>query len=79
MIRCEMLFDLEMNCLDAMTRSQLLEAVLKRLECLPADLREGMEAQDTDRLRLLLFAARLIQALRQLRRDDQPAPVGCCR
>ena len=67
MVACTKLFDLEMRYLDAMSRPQLVEAVRERLDCLPVDLREGAEEQPTDRLRLLVFAARLIHALRQLR------------
>jgi hypothetical protein len=67
MIKCSTLFDLEMNCLDDLTRKQLVEAVSQRSDCLPVDLLERVEEQETDQLRLLLFAARLIHALRQLR------------
>ena len=82
MIRCATLFELEMKCLDELSRRQLVEAVLERSDCLPAELREQVEEQETDRLRLLLFAARLIHALRQLRpgREKTSQPnSGCSR
>jgi hypothetical protein len=65
------LFELEMLCIELMTRQQLVEAVRERSECLPVDLREQLDEEPTDRLRLLLVAARLIHALRQLRRHQR--------
>jgi len=82
MIRFGTLFDLEMNHLDAMSRSELVEAVLERSESLPVDLRERVQEQEPDRLRLLLFAARLIHALRQvlaLRKSASQPTTGCSR
>jgi hypothetical protein len=64
------LSQLELQCIDPMSRQQLLDAIRARLDCLPPDLREGLDEQPTDQLRLLLLAARLTYALRQLRRVD---------
>jgi hypothetical protein len=61
------LYDLEMRYLDTMPRQQVLEAFTMCADCLPADLAAGLEDATTDRLRLLLFTARLIHVLRQLR------------
>jgi hypothetical protein len=66
MIKFTTLFDLEMTCLDGMNRQQLVEAIQRRSDGLPADLLEQMEARETDQLRLLLFAGRLIHALRRM-------------
>jgi hypothetical protein len=74
------LFDLELKRLDAMSRTQLVEAVQERLDCLPVDLRERAEEKETDHLRLLLFAARLIHALRHLapvQKKASPPSSGC--
>ena len=64
------LIELEMRCLGAMTREQLLKALPRLVDCLPVDLRERVEEQETERLRLLLCAARLIHALRQLQKPQ---------
>jgi hypothetical protein len=61
---------LEMHCIDRLCRQELIDAIRARGDCLPEDLRQGLENQPTDRLRLLLLAARLVHVLRQ-------AP--CCR
>jgi hypothetical protein len=61
------LYDLEMRSVDSMTRQQLLDALRPRLGCLPSDLCERLEEQPDGWLRLLLMAARLNCALRQLR------------
>jgi len=66
------LCDLELRCIDPMSRSQLLRALRPRLECLPPDLREGLEEKPDGWLRLLLLAARLIFALQML----QPGSRG---
>jgi len=76
MMKCSTVFAFEMKCLDAMDRNQLIAAVLERSDNLPADLREKLAEQDTDQLRLLLFTARLVHALRHLRsnrRAEVPA------
>jgi hypothetical protein len=65
MIHRATLVELEMRCLEGLTRQQLVEALRGIEDCLPDDLRERMEEHDTDCLRLLLFAARFIHALRQ--------------
>jgi len=64
------LCDIEMRCIDPMSRAQLLEAIRRRLDCLPADLCERLDEQANAWLRLLLMAARLIYALRELRGQD---------
>jgi hypothetical protein len=74
MVQCATLFELEMRCLDSMPRQQVIEAIRERVDCLPADLREWMAEEPTDRLRLMLFAARLIHALRQLRTQPGTCP-----
>jgi hypothetical protein len=65
--------ELEMHVIDPMSRQQLLEALRPRRDCLPPDLRERLEEQPTERLRLLLLAARLIHALRLLPGQDWAA------
>jgi hypothetical protein len=74
MVQCATLFELEMRCLDAMPRQQLIDAIRERMDCLPTDLREWVAEEPTDRLRLMLFAARLIHALRQLRAQARACP-----
>jgi hypothetical protein len=64
------LSELEMKCIEPMTRDQLLKAIRQREDCLPPDLRERLDEQPIGRLRLLLLAARLIYALRQLPASD---------
>jgi hypothetical protein len=71
MIKCSLLLDLEMNYLDSMSRQQLIEALGERADCVPNDLREQVDEQPTNRLRLLLFAARLIHVLRQLQHNKR--------
>jgi hypothetical protein len=61
------LYDLEMRSVDLMTRQQLLDAIRPRLDCLLPDLRDRLEEQPDGWLRLLLMAARITWALRQLR------------
>jgi hypothetical protein len=69
MMKFATVFDFEMKCLESMERPELLQSIHERPDSLPADLREGMEGMGTDHLRLLLFAARLIHALRHLNAD----------
>src|SRR5262249_59058000 len=57
---------LEIKCIDPMNREQLLQAIRRRLDCLPPDLGERLEEQPTGRLQLLLLAARLVHVLREL-------------
>ena len=71
------LYDLELRCIDLMSRPQLLQAVRHRLDCLPPDLRQRLEDEPDGWLRLLLMAGRLIYALRQLRRDGSAEVVVC--
>jgi hypothetical protein len=60
-----------MRCIDPLTREQLLEAIHRRVHCLPPDLCERLDEQPTGWLRLLLMSARLIYALRELRRQEE--------
>jgi hypothetical protein len=62
------LAELELCCIDHLTRDDLMRAVRARAADLPADLLERLEEQPTERLQLLLLAGRLIQTLRCLRR-----------
>jgi hypothetical protein len=66
MVNCAMLFELELNSIDGMSRPQLLQALHERWESLPMDLRVCLENEPTDHLRLLLVAGRLLHALRQI-------------
>jgi hypothetical protein len=78
MIKCSLLLDLEMTYLDGMSRQQLIEALEERCDCLPIDLRQHLAEEPTTRLRLLLFAGRLIHVLRLLQRHkraDTPLSV----
>jgi len=59
-----------MKCIEPMTREQLVEAIRRREDNLPPELRERLEEQPIARLQLLLLAARLIYALRQLTAPD---------
>jgi len=63
MVSC--LCEMEMRCLDSMSRAQLLEAIEEHWECLPADLQERIGDQATSNLRLYVLVARLIHALRK--------------
>jgi hypothetical protein len=56
---------LELQCLESMTRSQLMEAIVEHWDCLPIDLQERVGDQATHRLCLYVLATRLIHALRQ--------------
>src|SRR5262249_44620780 len=70
------LFELEMRSIAEMSRAQLTEAIWDRLDCLPADMREGLEDETTDHLQLLLLAARFVRALRHMRKHK---PLGSQR
>ena len=72
MVQRALLIELEMRCLESMTRPQLIEALRGLGDCLPQDLRERMEEHETDHLQLLLFAARFIHALRQRQKGRGP-------
>ncbi len=56
--------ELELSCIDHLSRQDLLNAVRARAGDLPPDLLGRLEEQPADRLRLLLLAGRLIQVLR---------------
>jgi len=58
---------LELCCIDRLTRPELVEAIWARAGDLPPDLLGRLEEQSTDQLQLLLLAGRLINVLRQLR------------
>jgi hypothetical protein len=73
MLHYATLFELEMRCITAMTRPQLVEAIWDRPDCLPADMREGLETETIDHLQLLLLAARFVRALRKMRKHR---PLG---
>ena len=74
MVNCAMLFELELTCIDRMTRPQLIQAAQEHWDCLPASLQVRVEDEPTDHLRLLVVAGRLLHALRHLlgrpRRQD---------
>jgi hypothetical protein len=60
------LVELEGRLLEAANRDQLIATLAERADCLPPEFtRERLEQQPTDRLRLLLLAARMIYVLRQ--------------
>jgi hypothetical protein len=63
------LFVIEMNCINSLSRPQLLEAIRERGDALPSDLQYRTDEESLDRLRLVLCTARLIHALRQIPRD----------
>jgi hypothetical protein len=67
---------LEMLTIDRMGRRELLDAVGRRRDCLPHDLQDDLDAQPTERLRLLLLAARSIFALRM---TDHPEVMASPR
>jgi hypothetical protein len=60
------LCDFEIRGIDPMNRPQLLQAVRRRLDCLPPDLCERLDDKPDGWLRLLLLAARMIYALKML-------------
>jgi hypothetical protein len=68
MLHYATLFELEMRCISTMNRSQLIEAIWDRPDCLPADMRDGLEDESIDHIQLLLLAARFIRALRKMRK-----------
>jgi hypothetical protein len=69
------LLDLEMRGLQSMSRPQLTAEILKHGDCLPSDLHQRNEDEPIDRVRLLLFAARMIHALRQMPRHQRFSPL----
>jgi hypothetical protein len=76
MLNCATLFELEMRSISSMTRPQVIEAIWDRSDCLPADLREGLEHETMDHIGLVLLAARFVRALRQMRKHK---PQGALR
>jgi hypothetical protein len=68
--------EIEMRGIGRLSRQGLLDALSPRLGCLPPDLAERLEDQPTDRLRLLLLAARLLYTLRQLQARDGAGTPG---
>jgi hypothetical protein len=65
-MNCTSLFELELSCIDRMSRPQLVQAVREHWDSLPLDLRVNVEQESTDHLRLLVVAGRLLHALRQV-------------
>ena len=63
------LVDIEMLYINSLSHSELLEAIRKCADDLPADLHQRGEDESIDRLRLILYAGRLIHALRQMPRN----------
>jgi hypothetical protein len=68
MLHYATLFELEMRCITSMTRQELIEALWERPDCLPVDMRDGLEEETIDHIQLLLLAARFIRLLRTMRR-----------
>ena len=66
MVNCALLFELELNSMDRMTRPELINAARERWDCLPVNLRVSLEHVATDHLRLLVVTGRLIHALQQI-------------
>jgi hypothetical protein len=70
-------FKRELRSLKRMSRSELLEAIGEQADCLPHELQRRGGDETMVRLRLILFAARLIQALERMpscaRRGRSPA------
>jgi hypothetical protein len=62
------LSELELACIERLSREQLVTAVRARAGDLPEDLLQRVEEQSTDSLQLILLAGRLIQVLRHQRR-----------
>jgi hypothetical protein len=61
-----MMIELEVRLLKLVGREQLLATLSERQDCLPLELTEDwLEQQTTDRLRLLVLAARLIFVSRE--------------
>jgi hypothetical protein len=58
--------EIELRCIDQLTRPELIETIRGRQAHLPVDLLERLEEQPSDHLRLLLLAGRLIYVLRRL-------------
>jgi hypothetical protein len=71
------LLKLELALLDDLGRKQLIDALLASRDKLSLDFTsEWLEAQSTERLRLLLLAAKLLRVLRQKEGRDWPGPTA---
>ncbi|HEV3261251.1 MAG TPA: hypothetical protein VG013_30640 [Gemmataceae bacterium] len=58
------LAEIELHLLDSMSREQVLAMLLQRNACIPVEMsEEWLSLQCTDRLRLLLLAAKLIEVV----------------
>jgi hypothetical protein len=68
MLDYAILFELEKRCIANMKRFQLIEAIGGRADCLPPDMRQGLEHETSEHIQLLLLTARFIRALRQMRK-----------
>ncbi len=70
------LLKLELALLDDLGREQLIGALLECRDKLSFEFTpEWLEAQSTERLRLLLLAAKLLRVLRQKESHEWPAPT----
>ena len=63
------LVDIEMLYINSLSHSELVEAIRKCGDDLPTELQQRGEDESIDRLRLILYAGRLIHALRQMPRN----------
>lgn len=67
---------LEAYCIDRLTREELTESIRAQLWHLPRDLRERIDEQATDALRMLVLAARLLHVLRMMREPPLPSAAA---
>ncbi len=58
--------ELELTCIDGLSRQELIQSIRDRASDLPPDLLRRLEDQTTDRLQLLLLAGRVLQVLRRV-------------
>jgi hypothetical protein len=56
----------EIAAIEAMSRAELLVGIRRRLDCIPPNLREGLDEKPDGWLRLLLLTARITYALQAL-------------
>jgi hypothetical protein len=73
MLDYAILFELEKRCIANMNTFQLIEAIGGRSDCLPPDMRQGLDDETIDHIQLLLLTARFVSYLRQMR---QHKPLG---
>jgi len=59
-------FKRELRSLKRMSRAELLQAIGEDADCLPHELQLRSGSESLVRLRLILFAARLVQTLRRV-------------